>query len=245
MQYNVYYSSGCAGRMLALGMLYAKYNTPVTQEIIKNNFDIKSKHRGWQESEVPPAFINFNDDFTIQIINENSDVTIYTPGVNVVSYTDIKTQYYISEFKHTLWFKEEGWTIEKDVAANIVNIYNGIKDPSWPDITTSHDFINLATRIKSEMEIHCSHHLDNWNDLLDFRIYSGAQTLGKMKVFEPVKYMVDNCDHAFNLKEIVQSEFRCVTNALNLEYHKGLVDYVNMWVNLHPKNIQDMFYEDI
>jgi hypothetical protein len=80
---------------------------------------------------------------------------------------------------------------------------------------------------------------NDWHDIFKSscsEIYNG------IKIFSNnIKHVVlDGIDHEFLLQDVVNTKFKCVTDALGIEYTKEVADHVDFWVALHPKNIQQM-----
>jgi len=75
------------------------------------------------------------------------------------------------------------------------------------------------------------------------RVHESAVKFNNMDVYPLSKQLINAVDHSFLLQDVIKTKFKCVTDALGLEYTQAVADHIDKWVTLHPENIQELFYK--
>lgn len=223
-------------------------------QIVQQQWDITNPSL-WKNNEVWP-----HNSATQQHTIEGMDrlylscghYVINQTAVNVLLYTDIESQFELSQYKRAYFFQNsnnyqtiENFLYEKMNKAWKI-FYNNVKNESWPavellDIKSLPGNICqqlLETSPEFENFINCNQDSisECWrkHTLLtqssDYLPGIGKVDAGIVQVFPLVDYTI-------KLQDLIQTKGRCLTDCLALpwtEEHAKLIDH---WVALHPPEL--------
>jgi len=252
---TVSYDSGSGGNMVYLSLLLALQSTHTSQSkvhvanLIKEAWDI-SELKNWKDTEILENYEdvpNYNDTTETETIVRITCLAgkgeVDYADIVIVVYTDIKTQAALSKMKNTYAYRN----LHTLVRTIPLTVYNDVKDRHWPAISDVSEFSILSRNIQNELVNQFSfpenmHRPDAWEDYVHDIMsteYNG------MRINSNIAGTLDKANYTFILQDIVNTKFKCVTDALGLEYTDEIRDHIALWLDLHPGNIQEMLTSTI
>ena len=166
---------------------------------------------------------------------------LYTGAPSLLIYTDIDTHMELSQRKVVGRFQQH--SIQDLANESFVIMYNNVKDSSWPELTNMQNFVKLEKRIQQEL-------IENYNaerylDIKQFKQFFNDQQsyynqqLG-CRVFHEIEQNWDLYTHHMDLKNIVKTQGKSLTDMFDLPYtvdHERLFD---RWFSLHDYNLKQL-----
>ena len=174
------------------------------------------------------------------------------PGTKVLLYTDIDTQLAVAQFKRCGWlFKVENLDTWYYQTCNRIWLqsYDCVKEQSWP--TVNLDKIDQLPNCIAQ-ELREQHSGFDWffawhthrNNYLTWRevcIDTMTTEFQDSKVWQPVADLAPCMDVIIKLQQVLTSQGRALTDALELPYSDKHRELVQHWMNLHSYELQQMF----
>ena len=261
--FSVYYTGASAGCFFALTLALASQNThsisstKTIQDIIKKNWNIQNVE-DWDDYQVKYDYsydpgVGLYDkkmplmpDGKYPIIKYDQALRIVNDGsISILPYTDIDTHYELMRLKRRAYFHKDNTF---DFTGYAIERYNMVKDKSWPDIQQLADLELLPNYILNELINDFNfpnkpYILSSWEN--QFKINNSFE-YNNIRIFKRhIDHIFNKVDYKFLLQDVIKTKFKCVTDILELDHTQEVIDHVNLWVSLHPKYIQEMFYKDI
>jgi len=243
----LFYNGGSGGfLMLHCLLLTQHFYNPFLMplyKIIQKQWNISSNLALWKKTEVWPdnnnTLLAKTDKLKVYFECGKSADYIknkYKDCYKIVIYADDFLLYKLTELKKCNVFYNNQHSTKSICDKQWQTFYLDVKDKTWPDCNTFNEFYSLPVHIKDELIL-------VYNVLKQFQNIDVCAMKNLSNVFDITKEYVRIADYAFNLKDVVKSEFRNVTTAFDLIYNKQHKELVNHWLNLHPQHIKNLILE--
>ena len=198
----------------------------------------------WKKSEVWPdncATLKSNIDKKIlYFCNEhpdNSNLQGIDKNKNIVIYTDYATQLEIFELKKCFqWYTWQKTSKEEFFLKTIIQNYNNLKAEHWPNVENFSDLLNLNEKIKLEL-INEFGWKKIGNELKQTYI-NHTSTLYNNDLIPDYVYDEYICKSDLQIKwqDIIRTNGKCLLNPLGYDTNQSVIDFIEYYLNLHPKD---------
>lgn len=256
---SLYYFGGSGGFLLLhLLMLsdqfycsFPPHNNVSFTEILKKQWDVKN-HHDWKKSEIWPdnhvTFSSITDKRKIYFYCNPTAETIRPDTLNILLYTDIKTQLILSKYKNaSYFFKFSRYAYLKNKIKLWRAHYNAIMAETWPKCNSIKHFNNLPEYIKTELLENpytavnltiANNDQELVNDffnrlVLDNKTFlTETNDLVSVDVFNIMPYM-HTC---YKLQEII-NDINIINNITHVNLNTNQQNLLKHWKSLHTKEL--------
>lgn len=177
------------------------------------------------------------------------------PATTVYLYIDADTHWELMKYKHANWFylsasaKRDGLVIE-DLQLRWMDrdwneFYNNTRRPGWPDCDSILDIKNLPDGVLRTLD---AQPYSDWVEHQDVtRLLK--ETRGKKEFNGTIVYdwevyqSMTYADMHINLKDIIASQGKALTDLLDLPYTNEHTKLFEHWWNLHPDYLKNLLLE--
>lgn len=257
---SLYYFGGSGGFLLLhLLMLsdqfycsFYKHKNVSFTEILKKQWNIKN-HHDWKKSEIWPhnaaTFSSITDKRKIYFYCNPTAETIRTDTLNILLYTDVRSQLILSKYKNAFdFFQFNRRNYLRRKIRSWQKHYNDIKDDSWPVCPSLKKFKYLPYHVKQELLLHpyTKHILTVSTTDRELVEESIAEHISITKdvvmvennemIFSEVSDIMQRVDKKYKLQDIVNniSLMSDLTHSNTTDEQKKLL---NHWKSLHTKEL--------
>lgn len=257
---SLYYFGGSGGFLLLhLLMLsdqfycsFPTHNNVSFTEILKKQWDVKN-HYDWKKSEIWPdndvTFSSVTDKRKIYFYCNPTAETIRSDTLNILLYTDIKTQLILSKYKNASYFlKFSRYSYLKNKTKSWRAHYNALMAETWPKCNSIKHFNSLPEYIKTELleNPYTVFHLTIANNdqelidekfngyVLDNKVVSTGTNLVPVEVFDIMHY---NYMHTcYKLQDII-NDINIINNITHVNLNINQQNLLKHWKSLHTKEL--------
>lgn len=259
---NLFYSGGSGGflllhLLLLSGKFYTSFKSDKSlDDIIDYQWNV-SDHNRWKSTEIWPDNQQTKKDSTnlckiYYWCNPIDFVSKIRPGLGLVLYTDINSQFELAFYKKAHWFlgvksksksKSLVTTLFK-LALNSWTIhYNNLKDPSWPKCLSFRHINRLPEKIQQELlENQHTHKFLNFEPQLSWLIdelqWLPTENFKNDLVDVSILSFLNSADYVVKLQDIVNSNGKVLEKLLELPpINNKQLDLIKHWKSLHPPEL--------
>ena len=240
MDINLSYHGGSGGFFVLHLLLLADHykckfvgNEQEFDNIFQYQWNILNQ-TDWKKQEIwPDNKATLASDFPNKVYflcNPTSEDMASFPGRRIMLYTDIETQFTLSNAKKAYWFRDMDLKTHQN--EHFVTLYYKVKADNWPDVTSTEDFYTLPVNIQTECLKHC-----NFKSIIDLNCFKELFKLSISKQYNNERIdsniNFNNVDIFIKLQDIIKTKGEAIYSPLGLSRSKVSNEFIDMYLNLH------------
>lgn len=165
-------------------------------------------------------------------------------AVKVVVFTDADTQWLTSTVKQCFLFTHQ--TMSDKATELFIQSYNNVRGADWPTVNQASDYQNLPDSVKQEIsDVYGLDWLASEDSIINHYRKETLPTVNYqgIDIFEKYKNIIDIAAADFNFlqQELVQTQGRCLYDALGLTWTPACADFTEKYISLHSDSLKERF----